>query len=156
MLLSRVVVQYGYITMFANSFTVAPVLAFWANVFTLRMEMMNTVMVFARFPSDDDPDVSVWLEIMDAICMLGVVVNVCIFFFTSSAWIDELHHWQASTSRAARTRGHGARALHTPRTHCTPRLRTPRMRTAYRTRVRTPLITALLVGRAFLTGREAC
>ena len=96
MLLSRMVIQYGYLTLFANSFTLAPILAFWANVLTIRTEVMNTVDIFHRFPSDDDPDVGVWIEIMEYVCIAGVICNTFIFYTTSSAWIDWLHENNAS------------------------------------------------------------
>ena len=89
--LTSMVISFGFITFFANSFTLAPIFAFGANVLALRQEVVNMVCVNKRSLSDDNPDLTIWMELLDAIAFLGVVVNCSIFFFTSSAWIDTIH-----------------------------------------------------------------
>jgi hypothetical protein len=85
----EMVIQFGFATLFACAFPLAPFFAFINNVIEVRLDAFKFVGVLQRPWAQKAQDIGSWYEILDYISIMAVLFNAFIIAFTSS-YIDQL------------------------------------------------------------------
>jgi len=80
---SEMIMQFGYVTMFAAAFPLAPTLALANNIIELRTDALKMLTLTRRPPYECASSIGNWLDIMELVASLGIVTNVAILGFTS-------------------------------------------------------------------------
>jgi hypothetical protein len=82
-------IQFAYMTCFANSFPLAPLIAFVNNVFVLRFDIRNTIFVNRRATfARETNGFGAWREIFSLVSLIGIFVNCFIIYHTSKTRFD--------------------------------------------------------------------
>jgi hypothetical protein len=82
-------IQFAYMTCFANSFPLAPLIAFINNIFVLRFDIRNTIFVTRRNQFDRDTNgFGAWLDIFSFVSLLAIFFNCFIIYRTSDMPFD--------------------------------------------------------------------
>lgn len=71
-------IQYGFVTLFAAAFPLAPLLALINNIFELRLDAQKILKYYRRPVPYQVPNIGVWYRIFDIIGKLAVICNVSI------------------------------------------------------------------------------
>ena len=92
------VLQYGFVTLFAAAFPLAPVLAFIYNLFEIRLYAFEILVQSRRIIPKKVLGMGVWEGILQGLTYLAVVSNAFLIAFTSD-FIPRLvykmkHNWQ--------------------------------------------------------------
>ena len=72
----ELVIQYGYITLFAATFPLAPVLALINNIFEIRIDAYKYTTQLRRPVGDQARDIGIWHQILSFINYMAVFSNV--------------------------------------------------------------------------------
>jgi len=75
-------IQFGYVTMFAAAFPLAPVAAFINNIIEMRTDGYAFLKAFKRPNYQGARDIGTWYKIMEFMSYAAVLTNVCIIAFT--------------------------------------------------------------------------
>jgi len=84
------VIQYGYVTMFAASFTLAPLLALLNNIIEIRSDAFKFITATQRPEYAGARDIGTWYKILNVIGYVAVLTNCLIISITSTAIKDQL------------------------------------------------------------------
>lgn len=76
--------QFGFVTLFASAFPLAPLFALINNIFELRLDAQKILKYYRRPVPYQVPNIGVWYRIADVIGKMAVVFNVSSIFY----WID--------------------------------------------------------------------
>jgi len=79
---NEVVIQFGYVALFASVFPLATLAAFINNIIEIRTDMYGYVHSTKRPYFERAKSVGVWLKIMELMGYIGVLSNACIIAFT--------------------------------------------------------------------------
>ena len=85
----EMMMQYGFVTLFAAAFPLAPLCAFFNNVAEIRSDAFKLCTVSARPTPKPTPNIGAWLTVLQALTIVGVFTNFAIIFFTS----HEMERW---------------------------------------------------------------
>ena len=72
----ELVIQYGYVTLFAASFPLAPVLALINNIFEIRLDAYKYTTQMRRPIGDQARDIGIWSNILEGITYMSILFNV--------------------------------------------------------------------------------
>ena len=72
----KIVIQYGFITLFVVAFPLAPLFAFLNNIIEIRVDAFKVLTQLRRPLPKKAQDIGIWLSILNALSRLGVIVNV--------------------------------------------------------------------------------
>lgn len=72
----KIVIQYGFITLFVVAFPLAPLFAFLNNIIEIRVDAFKVLTQLRRPLPKKAQDIGIWLPILNALSRLGVIVNV--------------------------------------------------------------------------------
>lgn len=85
---SEMVIQYGYITMFAASFPLAPVLAALNNVVEIRTDALKLLTAHSRPEYKGSQSVGFWYGILEILGIISVVTNCLLIGFSLNSVAD--------------------------------------------------------------------
>lgn len=78
----KMVIQFGYITMFVSAFPLAPLLGYINNAIEVRVDARK--LILSRKPRGfEDTGIGVWLELMRLMAFASVAVNCGLLWFSS-------------------------------------------------------------------------
>ena len=72
----EMVIQYGFITIFATAFPLAPLFALINNIFELRLDAKKLLVYHRRPVAYRVRDIGVWLQILESLGRIAVLTNV--------------------------------------------------------------------------------
>lgn len=78
---SEMVIQFGYVTMFASAFTLAPLLAFINNVIEVRTDAFKLITAYSRPGYKGAQDIGNWFGILSVLSILAVINNCFLIGF---------------------------------------------------------------------------
>lgn len=87
----EMVIQYGFVTLFAVAFPLAPFFALVNNIFEMRLDAKKFLKYYRRSIPRRVRDIGTWNQIMQIICRLAIMSNAFIIAFSSNL-IPELVH----------------------------------------------------------------
>ena len=79
----EMVIEFGYITMFASSFPLGCALSFFCNLIELKSDLYKIIFVTQRPTPVRSANIGVWQGILQAQAFLAVLTNVLLFGFAS-------------------------------------------------------------------------
>lgn len=85
---SEMVIQYGYITMFAASFPLAPVLAALNNVVEIRTDALKLLTAHSRPEYKGSGSIGFWYGILEILGIISVVTNCLLIGFSINSVAD--------------------------------------------------------------------
>jgi len=85
---NEMVLQYGYVTMFAAAFPLAPFLAFLNNIVEIRTDAYKILKSTQRPEYQGAQDIGTWYKIMNILGFVAVLTNCLIISITSSSLQD--------------------------------------------------------------------
>lgn len=86
----ELMIQYGYVTLFAVAFPLAPLLAFLNNVFELRVARYRLLKLTRRPIPASAQGIGSWLHVLDTMTTVSVLTNSALLCFTLNAFDDQL------------------------------------------------------------------
>jgi len=81
---TKLIIQYGYVTMFVTAFPAAPIMAWWANCIKLRMDGYKLLHEHQRALPQGKEDIGIWQDALHAFGRVAVVTNAGLVCFTMS------------------------------------------------------------------------
>jgi len=93
----EMVIQFGFTTLFATAFPLAPIFAFVNNVIEVRLDAFKFVTALQRPWAQKAQDIGSWYAILEAVGILAVLFNAFTIAFTSS-YIDKYLYRASSNS----------------------------------------------------------
>jgi len=89
---NELLIQFGYMSMFATSFPLASVFSLINNTLEIRVDASKILFATQRPPYEGACDIGTWLSVLEVINLLAVMTNTAIICFTSTAlrgeWVD--------------------------------------------------------------------
>jgi len=79
---SEMVIQYGYITLFAASFPLAPFLAVLNNIVEIRTDALKLITSMARPSYKGAKDIGTWYNLLEIVGYVSVITNSFLIGFT--------------------------------------------------------------------------
>jgi len=86
---TEMIIQFGYITLFASAFPLAPFLAVMNNMVEIRTDAFKLLTSYKRPDYRGAVDIGIWYDILEAFGIIAVITNCLLVGFTFSA-IPEL------------------------------------------------------------------
>jgi anoctamin-1 len=80
----ELVIQIGFVSIFAVAFPLGAILALINNVIELRTDGNKFVNILQRHPALSANGIGVWLTLMQVVGIISVITNVAIVVFVSS------------------------------------------------------------------------
>lgn len=75
--------QYGFVTLFACAFPIAPLFALVNNIFELRLDAQKILKYYKRPVPYQVPNIGVWYRIFDVVGKMAVIFNASIYLKTT-------------------------------------------------------------------------
>ncbi|KAM4722043.1 anoctamin-9 [Rhinophrynus dorsalis] len=79
----EMVIQYSFTTIFVAAFPLAPLLAFLNNVLEIRLDAIKMTRLQRRLVPRKANDIGIWLQVLEAVGVLAVIVNGLVIAITS-------------------------------------------------------------------------
>eukprot|EP00002_Diphylleia_rotans_P002649 TRINITY_DN11681_c0_g1_i5.p1 TRINITY_DN11681_c0_g1~~TRINITY_DN11681_c0_g1_i5.p1 ORF type:complete len:722 (+),score=168.54 TRINITY_DN11681_c0_g1_i5:43-2208(+) len=86
---NEMIIQFGYVTMFAAAFPLAALLAFLNNIIEIRLDAFKMCTTFKRPHYRAVEDIGTYYYILEIISAVSVITNVCLLAFTSEFLANE-------------------------------------------------------------------
>jgi len=86
---SEMIIQFGYITLFASAFPVAPLMALLNNIVEIRTDAFKLLTAYTRPEYSGAQSIGTWFAILELLGVLAVVTN-CLLIGFSFAPINKL------------------------------------------------------------------
>ena len=89
----EMVIEFGYVTMFAASFPLGCALSFFCNLIELKSDTYKVCFVTQRPEATRVNSIGVWIDILQAQAVLAVLTNVLLFGFASeqmATWLPNM------------------------------------------------------------------
>lgn len=80
---AEIVIQYGYVTMFACAFPLAPVLALVNNFTEIRAEVYMYTSTVRRGKAEGAANIGTWLPILQIMSVIAIATNCMVMYFSS-------------------------------------------------------------------------
>lgn len=109
------VIQMGYVTLFAAAFPLASALSFVCTAIEFKSDFWRLTHVTRRPPPSQAADLGAWLWVLSALSLLSVLSNLAIFAYST----DQLRQW-APQLYAASIGQHNPFAFHFHLPHMQP------------------------------------
>mmetsp|Transcript_22339 Transcript_22339/g.72018 ORF Transcript_22339/g.72018 Transcript_22339/m.72018 type:complete len:686 (-) Transcript_22339:343-2400(-) len=116
----EIVIEFGYVTLFASAFPLGPLLSLVCNVIEMKNDVLKLLFVSRRplpglsitasTTADVGASIGVWHSVLRALVWLGVLTNTALFAFTSeqmAAWLPSLFVRQHTRADAVAKQGKG-------------------------------------------------
>ena len=88
----ELVVEFGYITLFASAFPLASALSIFCNLIELKSDMFKLTFITRRPPASRAASIGTWHTLLTAQVWLSIVTN-CLIFALSSNQMAEYFPW---------------------------------------------------------------
>ncbi|KRZ84722.1 Anoctamin-3, partial [Trichinella sp. T8] len=98
----EMVLQYGFVTLFAAAFPLAPLFAFLNNAVEIRSDAYKYTVNFRRPLSSRTKDLGIWMNILTCISSLAVLTNASLIAFTGDFISKSVYIWHYSATRTLR------------------------------------------------------
>jgi len=85
---SEMVIQFGYVTLFASAFPLAPFLAVLNNIVEIRTDAFKLLAATVRPHYRGGQDIGSWYKILEALGVISVVTNCLLLGFSFKAISD--------------------------------------------------------------------
>jgi len=82
---SEMVIQYGYITLFASAFPLAPLMAVLNNIVEIRTDAFKFLSSTKRPDYSGAADIGIWFDILEVLGILAVITNCLLIGFSFNA-----------------------------------------------------------------------
>ncbi|XP_069660521.1 anoctamin-9 [Haliaeetus albicilla] len=79
----EMVIQYSFTTIFVAAFPLAPLLAFFNNLFEIRLDAIKMMRLHQRMVPRKANDIGIWLQVLEAVGILAVIGNGLVIAITS-------------------------------------------------------------------------
>jgi hypothetical protein len=79
---SEMIIQYGYITLFASAFPIAPLMAVINNVIEIRTDAFKLLSAYTRPEYQGAQTIGTWFQILELLGVLSVITNCLLIGFT--------------------------------------------------------------------------
>ncbi|KAM9606713.1 LOW QUALITY PROTEIN: anoctamin-9 [Morphnus guianensis] len=79
----EMVIQYSFTTIFVAAFPLAPLLAFFNNLFEIRLDAIKMLRLHQRMVPRKANDIGIWLQVLEAVGILAVIGNGLVIAITS-------------------------------------------------------------------------
>jgi Ca2+-binding EF-hand superfamily protein len=99
---SQMVVQYGYIALFAPACSLAPVLALINNVTEIRSDAVKVCTMHQRPTWRSIPSIGAWEDVVSALAVAAVLVNSTMLCFVGTALTDGSQYQRESIRNRVR------------------------------------------------------
>ena len=86
----EMIIQFGYITLFASAYPLAPLVAMAANFIEMRLDAFKLTYVCMRPRSVPTGDIGHWRALTKIILTISAFTNCCIFCFSSMQMVQFL------------------------------------------------------------------
>jgi len=84
----ELVVQFGFVTMFAISFPLIPII-FWAtNLFEIQVDKSKLIYFFKRPNPISASGIDYWYYLFELISFIGIFTNVAVLVYTSNSYFE--------------------------------------------------------------------
>uniref|UniRef100_G1SCV2 Anoctamin n=1 Tax=Oryctolagus cuniculus TaxID=9986 RepID=G1SCV2_RABIT len=90
------VIQFGFVTLFVASFTLAPLLALMNNIIAIRVDAWKLTTQYRRPVAAKAHSIGVWQDILFGMAVLSVATNAFIVAFTSDIIPRVVYHYAYS------------------------------------------------------------
>mmetsp|Transcript_21883 Transcript_21883/g.36229 ORF Transcript_21883/g.36229 Transcript_21883/m.36229 type:complete len:738 (+) Transcript_21883:131-2344(+) len=81
---NEMIIQFGYVTLFASASPLAPLFALLNNLIELRSDAYKITCEFQRPPVYGAQDIGTWMGVLEMMSVLSVINNCLLLCFTSS------------------------------------------------------------------------
>jgi hypothetical protein len=108
------IIELGYITLFASAFPLAPLLSFVCNLIETKSDIYRLVYITRKPPSVRRSTIGVWFFVQIALAWVSILTNCLIFGFSSNQlarWVPDLYNPIAPNSDAEFKSGYGRYAV---------------------------------------------
>jgi anoctamin-10 len=85
----ELMIQYGYVVLFAVAFPLSPFLAFINNVLEIQVDKTKIVKFSRRPVPISVPTIGVWASILSGMTYIGIVTNIGVLCFTDESLSDD-------------------------------------------------------------------
>jgi len=85
---SEMVIQYGYITLFAAAFPLSPLFAFLNNAIEIRTDALKLITAHSRPEYRGAQNIGYWYDMLYLLGTLSVITNCCIIGFSLNSIPD--------------------------------------------------------------------
>lgn len=82
---NELMIQYGYMTMFATAFPLASLFALVNNILEIRVDALKIVFATKRPIQEGASDIGTWLSVLEFMSVIAVMTNAAIICFTSES-----------------------------------------------------------------------
>ncbi|NWS60957.1 ANO9 protein, partial [Chunga burmeisteri] len=79
----EMVIQYSFTTIFVAAFPLAPLLAFFNNLFEIHLDAIKMMRLHRRMVPRKANDIGIWLQVLEAVGILAVIGNGLVIAITS-------------------------------------------------------------------------
>ena len=79
-ILSTLVLQFGFITIFVAAFPLAPFFALLNNWLEIRLDAQKFICATRRAVAERTEDIGIWFRILDMLAQFAVITNVSIVY----------------------------------------------------------------------------
>ena len=86
----EMVIQFGYLALFAPAYPVAPLMAFFKNVYEIRADAVKYCIETQRPPWRKCEDIGSWSSCLNFLGFMGVVTNATMVTMVGSALAAEV------------------------------------------------------------------
>jgi hypothetical protein len=83
-MISLVVIQYGYLALFAPAFSLAPLIALVNNIITIRIDANKFCSQIRRPTFRVSEDIGAWFAVLNAMGFIALLTNVAMIAFVGS------------------------------------------------------------------------
>lgn len=84
----EMIIQMGYITMFASAYPLAPIVAFLANLVEMRLDVFKLTFISKRPRSVPSSNIGTWNMLIKVIVWMSAITNCMIFTFSSMQMVQ--------------------------------------------------------------------
>uniref|UniRef100_A0A7S1U8V0 Anoctamin transmembrane domain-containing protein n=1 Tax=Phaeomonas parva TaxID=124430 RepID=A0A7S1U8V0_9STRA len=88
----EMVIEFGYITLFASAFPLASLVSFLCNFVEMKSDLYKVCNVYRRPPARWHFGIGPWLDVLKALAALSVATNCFLFSFSSEQIVAFLPH----------------------------------------------------------------
>ncbi|CAK9053743.1 Anoctamin-8 (Transmembrane protein 16H) [Durusdinium trenchii] len=92
----EMVIEFGYVTLFASAFPLAAVVSLVSNLIELKSDMFKLACVYQRPISHRMKSIGIWRQLLHIIAGISIITNVMIFVMS-----EQLASWTPSLYREA-------------------------------------------------------
>jgi hypothetical protein len=78
---NEAMVQFGFLTLFSNAFTIAPLFSLLTNLLEIKIKLDSAGKYSRRGKADGGSGIGIWSQIMEFLSFLAIPVNIAILFF---------------------------------------------------------------------------